>query len=493
MIPISFTQVHGNSLAFPIFHGFYSDFATSAVRKSRNEMSTGGGAYRRQNRQHEAKVITEVGIKAALKGAPASGKRSIELRDEGERGAGRLTLLIRLVRKGMISEWYVVWYRNEKRRMLKIGTYPLMPLATARKTFREEYAPAISAGGDPTSKHIRRRHKGADGLATVTELFRGYADHLKACGKRSWKVAERVLLSEEYGVAPAIGAHRTAASVTPADIVAHLAGIYDRGAVAMADNTRAWIRSAFAWGLRSANDYKKKDGAADWGIKLNPAEAIQADPDARKARDRFLTPAEVKALWDWLVANTARSKYVTAVQLLIITGQRVEEILRVSDKVYLPAERMFFWDKTKNKLPHAIPLSPLAVSVLDSLRPNQHGLYFPNRDNPGDPASHTRILDLVSKYVVESGAARFTPRDLRRTFKTLAGDAGISKEMRDRLQNHVMNGDVSTRHYDRYDYLTQKREAVAQWTEYLGEVLAGKIAVIGERTNVVSFKAPAGA
>ena len=36
----------------------------------------------------------------------------------------------------------------------------------------------------------------------------------------------------------------------------------------------------------------------------------------------------------------------------------------------------------------------------------------------------------------------FTARDLRRTWKTLAGDAGIPKEMRDRLQNHAQRGDV---------------------------------------------------
>jgi hypothetical protein len=44
---------------------------------------------------------------------------------------------------------------------------------------------------------------------------------------------------------------------------------------------------------------------------------------------------------------------------------------------------------------------------------------------------------------------------LRRTWKTLAGNAGISKEMRDRLQNHS-KGDVSSRHYDRYDYLVER-------------------------------------
>lgn len=51
----------------------------------------------------------------------------------------------------------------------------------------------------------------------------------------------------------------------------------------------------------------------------------------------------------------------------------------------------------------------------------------------------------------------FTARDLRRTCKTLMGEAGISKEIRDRIQNHALN-DVSSKHYDRYDYLPENAE-----------------------------------
>jgi hypothetical protein len=42
------------------------------------------------------------------------------------------------------------------------------------------------------------------------------------------------------------------------------------------------------------------------------------------------------------------------------------------------------------------------------------------------------------------------------------GAAGISKEIRDRIQNHALNY-VSSKHYDRYDYLTEKRMALEIW------------------------------
>jgi hypothetical protein len=54
-----------------------------------------------------------------------------------------------------------------------------------------------------------------------------------------------------------------------------------------------------------------------------------------------------------------------------------------------------------------------------------------------------------------------------RTSKTLAGAAGLSKEIRDRMQTHAARVDVGARHYDRYEYLPEKRAAMAQWDEYL--------------------------
>jgi integrase len=70
--------------------------------------------------------------------------------------------------------------------------------------------------------------------------------------------------------------------------------------------------------------------------------------------------------------------------------------------------------------------------------------------------------------------APFTPRDLRRTWKTLAGAAGLSKEIRDRMQNHARS-DVSSRHYDRYSYLAEKRAAMKTWEAYLDRILSGQL------------------
>ena len=63
----------------------------------------------------------------------------------------------------------------------------------------------------------------------------------------------------------------------------------------------------------------------------------------------------------------------------------------------------------------------------------------------------------------------FTLRDLRRTCKTLMGVAGISKELRDRIQGHAFS-DVSSKHYDRYDYLKEKSQGLEDWATWLVDV-----------------------
>ena len=61
----------------------------------------------------------------------------------------------------------------------------------------------------------------------------------------------------------------------------------------------------------------------------------------------------------------------------------------------------------------------------------------------------------------------------RRTFKTLAGKAGVSKEIRDRLQNHALQ-DVSSKNYDHWHYMPEKRAGMAKWDKFVRAMLASK-------------------
>jgi hypothetical protein len=66
-----------------------------------------------------------------------------------------------------------------------------------------------------------------------------------------------------------------------------------------------------------------------------------------------------------------------------------------------------------------------------------------------------------------------TNRDLRRTWKTLAGKAGVSKEIRDRIQNHALQ-DVSSKSYDRWNYIPEKCEGMEKWNAFVTALLEKK-------------------
>jgi len=417
-------------------------------------------------------MITEAAIKAAMKRLPASGKKGVELRDTGPRGAGRLVISIRMRDQRFTVEWYAQWWRDEKRKMLKFGTFPEMTVAEARTTFQKDYQPDLLAGRDPVGPKARRERRGV----TVKDLFEAYVDYLKARNRPSHKMAHHCLLGR-LGAVHDLGPTKRAADICPEDIRSHLSKVHGRGAIVKARDARAYLHAAFAWALKSANDYTSDAGATNWGIKFNPVSAVPADrsEEANRAGDRHLTPAEFRQFWEWLQRN--RRAYVGAGVLLLTgaTGQRVTEFLTFEEIGYDRAEKMADWSKTKNGMPHAIPLPPQAVAVLDDIMPNKHGFFFPHAAKPDQSASVAAVEKVVKKYLKDHPAVpHFTPRDLRRTWKTLSGAAGVSKEVRDRIQNHARN-DVSSKHYDRYDYLKEKRAGMEMWSAYLSRILAGEL------------------
>lgn len=402
---------------------------------------------------------------------------------EGEgRGAGRLVLSLRRGSEDVISEWYVQWHRDGQRRSTKIGVYPTLSLAEARKQFAAEFVPAILKGINPTGHRAWTRKK--DG--TVRDLFAAYIASLEQKGAKpmSIKGAKHALLGEN-GLAKALGEGRPANEIQSEDIVPYLISIHQRGAIHQANTVRVWAHAAFQFGLKAVHAYHLAGSDTDWGIKENPVVQIAVDGAAFVPRDRYLSEQEFAAFWGWLTekGTSVRYRFAPAVQLCMATGQRQSEILRIKSADVDFEEGTVFWETTKNKRPHTIPLPSVGVEILEATAVNEHGYFFPSVDRPHLPAQHYTFEYIINRYLADTGATKFTARDLRRTWKTLAGAAGLSKDIRDRIQNHALT-DVSAKHYDRYDYLREKRKAMDVWDETLRRILTG------DPTGKVEFARP---
>jgi integrase len=356
----------------------------------------------------------------------------------------------------MAQQW-----RDQKRLKKKLGSYPSMSLSKAREVFTRDFADMIQKG-----RSIKIAGNTRPG--TVADLFEAYVAHLKASGKSSWKEAEKVLNK----IADTFGRNRPARDIEPDEITDVIRPIYDRGRRSMADHVRSYIRSAYSWGLKSEHDYRSATQRR-FRLVYNPAAGIPTEP--KKVGTRWLDEEEFLRLYRWLECpdTPVHPPYTRAVRILMLTGQRVEEIARLHVDQWDAKERIIDWSKTKNGKPHAIPVPEVAAELIESIKPNVHGWFFPSATNPTKPVSHGTLYAFMWRQREREVIPVVTNRDLRRTWKTLAGKAGLSKEIRDRLQNHTLQ-DVSSKSYDRWNYMQEKRAAMKKWNAFIHAMLNNK-------------------
>jgi integrase len=374
----------------------------------------------------------------------------------GERGTGVLLLVIRRYKQGVTCMWTAQWQQDGKRHKMQIGRYPDLSLVEARAEFQARVRDVLSAKKNPRVQVVNTERP------TVTRLFNEYCDRMEADGKVSAKEVRRCLGFAAEKIGPA----RMASDIEPSDVSAYLGKLYAAGTPVAADRVRAYLSAAFNFGLKAAHDYRQ-EARQDWGIKMNPVAAVPKDTSASQPRDRALTRTEIGQLWHGFTADRFAPETVAAVRLLLCTGQRVLELLRVeahevdlADKVWrMPAE------KTKTKQgPHEVPLPALAVTVFEQLiRVRKRGLLF------GD-MEHQVINRALTRWLSGQEMPHFQTRDLRRTWKSRAADAGVDRFTRDLIQQHAM-GDTGSRHYDRADYGGQMREAMGKWQAWLSSAI----------------------
>ena len=404
--------------------------------------------------------LTDTAVRHAMKRVEISRKQE-NLPDGEGRGTGRLVLVLKPMPKRVTADWMAQQWRDGKRTKKKLGAYPSMSLAQAREVFKRDYADVIQKG-----RSIKIATDTRPG--TVADLFGGYVASLKAANKPSWKETEKGLAK----IAGTLGPSRLAREIEPEEIVELIRPIYERGAKSMADHVRSYIHAAYGWGMKSDNDYRHASPRR-FRIPFNPATGIPTEPKVQGTR--WLSEDEFVQLYRWLECpdTPVHPSYARAVQLIMLTGQRVEEIARLHVDQWNAEEAIIDWSTTKNLQPHAVPVPSLAAELIASITPNALGWFFPSAMDPARPVSHATLYSFVWRQRDRGVIPHVTNRDLRRTFKTLAGKAGVSKEIRDRLQNHALQ-DVSSRHYDRWNYMTEKRAGMAKWDKFVRAMLAKK-------------------
>lgn len=381
-------------------------------------------------------------------------------------------LALRVGPRGKAWTFHYTSPRDGKRARAPVGTYPATSLATAR-TKAIEAKGQVEDGLDPRDVLAAE----AAGAMTVAGLIESYLSKHVRPNLRSTSAIERRL---NKNVVPVIGGVRVA-ELHRRDINRVLDPILARGRQIEAGRVFEDTRAMFRWALARGD------------LDHSPVEGMRK-PNGSPPRERVLSDDEIRALWHGLPKALKRSKSCQRiVKLCLVTAQRVGEVAGMRrDELDLDART---WNlpgsRTKNGHPHTVPLSELAVGIIDeALADAGDGavFVFPAGDDSLPPHAVARTIgraqESSDKYPNgRFGIPRWTAHDLRRTALTNFARLGVAPVVAGAVANHlsVTKASITLSVYTRYTYDREKRDAL--------DLLAARLEalVTGEPAKVVAL------
>lgn len=431
-----------------------------------------------------AKALTVAGVEKIKAGA----KRR-EIPDDIVRG------LYLVVQPTGAKSWAARFRVGGRPQKLTIGPYPLFGLPEARAVARGAIRRA-SEGGDPTlEKKLARTEAGRRDDLFPT-IAREYIDRYQKPKNRTWAGTARLLglmpdpanpNSKEnpklFIVAPDGPARewssRRIGTITRREVRDYAEDLANRVPIG-ANRTLAALKKMLKWAVQ--RDI----------IETNPATELEM-PTPERHRSRVLSDDELFALWR--VSNRLGYPFGPWLKLLILTGQRTDEVAGIRS-----AELDREWamwtipgPRAKNGKAHLVPLSPQAQAALGAVPRTQNakGLFFTTTGRTpisGFSKAKIRIDRLMFRTLralarkrgedvsrVELEDWRF--HDVRRTMATRMPALKVNLEVVEKALNHTsgkIGGLVAV--YQQYDYADERREALDAWAAYV-ERLTSKVPV----------------
>jgi integrase len=362
-------------------------------------------------------------------------------------------------------KWVFQYRLGVKQRRIVLGEVSAITVGKAREIAGDLHA-KVRLGGDPAAAKAAAKAQAANSLGDLVSRYLEFKENQMRL--RSYREVKRHL---EVHAKPLSNLPLTSVDKrTIADLLSRIAA--QSGDVA-ANRVRASLSAMFTWAMC--------EGLADTNPVINTLRR------AEKSRERVLTDAELRAIWNELRDDD----YGDIVKLLVLTGQRANEIagLRWPEidfnrgVIALPSER------TKNGRQHDVPMSCPVVAILGR-RPqvDERELVFGSGVGPFSGWSRSKAT--VDDRITERGGklAHWTPHDLRRTVATRMADLGIQPHAIEAVLNHVSGHKAGVAGiYNRATYAAEKRQALELWGTHVSALVAG------EKSKVVSMRRETGA
>ncbi|MET4275162.1 integrase [Bradyrhizobium sp. F1.2.2] len=232
-------------------------------------------------------------------------------------------------------------------------------------------------------------------------------------------------------------------------------------------------------------------------IKTNPSVDVHRPAPPKKGKRVLNVKLDIRNAdelrWFWAACDHLGA-YGSICKLLLLTGCRREEIARMNVEelntgnamLSLPGER------TKNHLPHLVPLPALAQEIIESVpRVSNYYVFSTTGQTPMSGFSkYKKRLDelMLIEARKERGTNVTIPKwklhDLRRTVSTGMNGIGILPHVVEAALNHISgeakSGVAGT--YNLEQYLPERVAAYERWATYVAGIISGS-----NTSNVVSL------
>jgi integrase len=376
------------------------------------------------------KVITDLDLPA--------GKSETIVFDEDLPGFGLR------IRAGGKRTWIYQYKIGNQNRRITLGAATALSLANARATAIKIHA-QVRLGRDPSVEKAEAQARASDTVAAALQSYLTY--QRTRLRPRSYVEDERYLMRHGR---PLHGLQLD--KVDRRAIAAEISAAAIKSGAVTANRMRASLSAFFAWCIG--------EGLLD----LNPV--IGTNRQEESSRTRVLTDDELKSIWNALGSDD----YSTVVKLLMLTGQRANEIgaLRfseiVGDQIVLPESR------TKNGRQHVVPMSSAVRAILDGRVRNDEFVFGRRHGRPFRGWG-------VCKAALDQRAKlkHWVHHDLRRTMATRLAESGTAPHIIEAVLNHVSGHKAGVAGiYNRASYEDQKRIALEKWANHVEEAVSGK-------------------
>lgn len=373
----------------------------------------------------------------------------VEYLDEGYTGRG--SLYLRVGASGR-KTWNFLYRFEGKIRRAQLGVYPDLSLINARRLAGEVML-SIDSGDDPyqnkaLSAPAAKGSESSNPQTSFQHLSERFIKQYAMVQKRSWREDQRIL---NHDVLPLWG-ERDAASITKKDVVQLLDGLCERGVTVGANRTLALIRKLYNWAVERGE------------LENNPARELRA-PAKETTKVRVLTDSELILFWQGLDKTGMSYSVKQALRFTLVTGQRLGEVVQLqfgqidSNIWTIPAE------VAKNGYVHRVPLSYLALDILEDVFEGYDGDIPFRSPKTGGFLNPTALSHAMRHSLETLGIAPATPHDLRRTAASHMTMLGYNRVTVSKILNHVEGGVTAI--YDRYSYDNEKEQALESWAQKL--------------------------